>query len=347
MHNLTDEVRRQATDLVATIDRADALSFRLEKSGGNNKVYVLDIDGSPKYVMKQYFRHASDPRDRFNAEWTLLNYAIRIGVTCVPRPIASDAQNGIAIYEYIQGRKIRAGELREDHVIQALDFFEALNKNPGNAIPPYAVYNDDPCLSIRDHLATVNHRISRLMTIGTESAIDREVSRFVRDDLHTLWEKIRLDVLGLERDGAFGPHPALTRDELCISPSDFGMHNAIETRAGRLIFIDFEYAGLDDPVKMISDFFCQPEVPIPHEYLPMFSRRVLGHLDHPDFHEARLQALLPVHTMKWCCIMLNEFLPAGRERRKFANNDIDIEHAQRSQLAKAKKMYERICRMRQ
>ena len=33
-------------------------------------------------------------------------------------------------------------------------------------------------------------------------------------------------------------------------------------RTGELCFLDFEYAGWDDPAKMVADFFCQPAVPV-------------------------------------------------------------------------------------
>ena len=93
---------------------------------------------------------------------------------------------------------------------------------------------------------------------------------------------------------------------------------------------------------MICDFFCQPEVPIPRPYLPMFSSRVLERLDNPEAHYQRMKVLLPVHTLKWCCIILNEFLPVGRARRIFANKDMDIDAIKRNQLIKAKNMFEKV-----
>jgi len=52
---------------------------------------------------------------------------------------------------------------------------------------------------------------------------------------------------------------ALPADETCLSPSDFGFHNALVDPSGALSFLDFEYAGRDDPAKPVSDFFCQPK----------------------------------------------------------------------------------------
>ena len=53
----------------------------------------------------------------------------------------------------------------------------------------------------------------------------------------------------------------LLPEHRCISPSDFGFHNAIKTLDG-VKFIDFEFAGWDDPCKALIDFMLQPKVPI-------------------------------------------------------------------------------------
>ena len=60
----------------------------------------------------------------------------------------------------------------------------------------------------------------------------------------------------------------------CVSPSDFGFHNALREPSGRLRFIDFEYAGWDDPAKLVCDFFCQPAVPAPAGAFDRFAAAV-------------------------------------------------------------------------
>ena len=177
------------------------------------------------------------------------------------------------------------------------------------------------------------------MQIEKESEIDLSAYHFIRNELVPLWESVRTDTMNQNKTGMVRIDEPLPETDICISPSDFGFHNAIQTDAGTIFFIDFEYAGRDDPVKMICDFFCQPEVPIPHSYLPMFSTRVLERLDNPESHYHRLRTLLPVHTIKWCCIILNEFLPVGRARRMFANQDIDIDEIKQKQLKKAKNLF--------
>jgi hypothetical protein len=50
-----------------------------------------------------------------------------------------------------------------------------------------------------------------------------------------------------------------------ISPSDFGLHNAIIDGKGTVHFIDFEYAGWDDLLKTEVDFSEQPCYPSPED----------------------------------------------------------------------------------
>jgi hypothetical protein len=54
---------------------------------------------------------------------------------------------------------------------------------------------------------------------------------------------------------------------------------------------------------------------------------------------ARFEAIYPMYGLKWCLILLNEFLPAHLARRKFAGlTDREIEARQSEQLNKAQNM---------
>jgi hypothetical protein len=60
-----------------------------------------------------------------------------------------------------------------------------------------------------------------------------------------------------------------------------------------------------------------------------------------EFPEAagRVPVFFPLFGLKWCLILLNEFLPAQLLRRKFAGmNERDIEARQSEQLSKARSM---------
>ena len=44
---------------------------------------------------------------------------------------------------------------------------------------------------------------------------------------------------------------------LILSPSDFGYNNIL-LNSNKLMFLDFEYSGLDDPLKLCFDFIANP-----------------------------------------------------------------------------------------
>ena len=111
------------------------------------------------------------------------------------------------------------------------------------------------------------------------------------------------------------PDQALEPAERVLSPSDFGAHNAIRRPDGSLAFVDFEYFGWDDPVKLTADFLLHPAMRLTREQKERFAARVMGLFAESDA-PARLPALLPLFAVRWICIVLNVFLPehAGARR---------------------------------
>ena len=47
-----------------------------------------------------------------------------------------------------------------------------------------------------------------------------------------------------------------------LVPSDFGFHNSLRRPDGSLAFVDFEYFGWDDPVKLTADILLHPGRPL-------------------------------------------------------------------------------------
>jgi len=136
------------------------------------------------------------------------------------------------------------------------------------------------------------------------------------------------------------PDLRLTQAERIISPSDFGFHNSI-IHGKQLCFIDFEYAGWDDPAKMVCDFFCQPEIPVSLDYYTYFVNRLSLMLYGEEKSTAlaqRVKLFFPLYRLKWCCIMLNDFTKGAGQRKRFASSGQD---RRQGQLDKAISYYKR------
>jgi len=302
--------------------------------GANNRVYRVDC-GQASLLLKAYFRHPDDPRDRLAAEYAFCRFAWDCGLRCVPRCVACDRRYDLGLYEFIEGRMLSAAEIGPGHVGQAADFYRELNRHKSDPAARTLPPGSEACFSLGEHLACVQRRIERLVRLEDATPLGREAAEFMHGGLAPAWEKVRRQVeaqaagLGLSPD-----QPLATRDE-CLSPSDFGFHNAILAADGRLRFIDFEYAGWDDPAKTVCDFFCQPAVPVAECRAEEFARAVVSDLSDPPWHLRRIGLLLPVYRVKWCAIMLNDFLPADSRRRSFARDARGAEARQRAQLEKA------------
>src|SRR5262245_12962861 len=78
--------------------------------GGNNRVFRARV-GSASFLVKSYFRHPADSRDRLGTEYGFVRFAWDHGIRQVPRPYAMDAESGLGLYEFVEGRKLAAGEV--------------------------------------------------------------------------------------------------------------------------------------------------------------------------------------------------------------------------------------------
>lgn len=300
--------------------------------GANNRVFRLDA-AAGTFLLKSYFRHPDDPRDRLGTEFAFSQFAWEHGVRCIPQPLACDLSAGLGLFEFVPGRSLRGTTIDDAAVDQAIDFYRTLNRakdRPGAAALPRA---SESCFSLDDHFATVGRRVERLKAVAVGDAVDQAATGFIESELAPAWGQIHA---AARAAAGLRPDRPLEPADRCLSPSDFGFHNALLATDGRLRFIDFEYAGWDDPSKLICDFFCQPAVPAPAQAFDRFAAAVAAELPDPPSHLARATLLLPVYRVKWVCIMLNEFLPVGGSRRAFSGTVAERDARKTNQLAKAR-----------
>lgn len=321
----------------ALLERAGLPGARLHRlpGGANNRSFRVEA-GSRRAFLKAYFQHPADPRDRLDAEYRFCRLLWECGVRCVPQPLACDPGEGLGLYEFVEGRHLAPGEVDADAVEQALAFYAAVNRHRGLPDAARLAFASEAPFSIAGHLQRVGRRIAALERIDPAGPVGADALRFAREELRLAWDA----VAAAARNAGVPMDEQLPLGDRCLSPSDFGFHNALLADDGRLRFIDFEYAGWDDPAKLICDFFCQPAVPVPMEHFARFAESVAAPLWHPERCLQRTRLLLPVYRLKWCCILLNDFLPVGDERRRFAGAADAGRRA--AQLAKAREMLARV-----
>lgn len=327
-------------EIVSELSKKSSLTseFNIKaiEGGRNNRVFYIAYQDETKALLKAYFQHPMDTRDRLKAEYSFMNFAWD-KVKCVPKPIAADFQNKLGLYEFIDGCRLSQTDINENRIKEALDFFIEVNKYKDTEEAKNLPIASEARFSIKEHIDTVNRRIEKLKKVSNDSEVNHKAMLFIENELLPEWNKA-IEHLNKSIDKFnINPNEKISKYETCISPSDFGYHNAILNNDNKLIFIDFEYAGWDDPAKMVCDFFCQYEIPVPVKYFDYFVETVASRLENPEKLKQRVITLLPLYKIKWCCILLNEFLDTESNRRAFAYGEIDLNRLKTNQLEKVRK----------
>jgi len=322
------------SELLGKAGRSGTFSLTLLDGGANNRVFRLDNAGE-SLLLKSYFHHPDDPRDRLGAEFMFLSYAWDNGIRTIPQPLACDQKNNLGLYEYIEGHSFEPGEVSDIEVNTAIVFFQQLNQSRDTLAAKQLGEASESCFNFQDHMQSIGARIDRLLTISSDEPINKEALVFVKSTLLPAFHRHHEDARQTAHNNGLSLTLDLARNDRCLSPSDFGFHNAIRQSDGTIKFIDFEYAGWDDPAKVACDFFSQPACPVPIKFRESFIGAIGKGVADKEQHQQRITILEPFYRIKWCAIMLNEFLPVDNERRQFSINQKKWRHRKKDQLAKA------------
>ena len=304
--------------------------------GRNSRVYQVTCQGSERYIAKVYPAAGPGQRDRLETEFGCLSFLWENGLRCIPKPIAADREAGKAIYEYIEGLNLVSSEISASDAGQAVAFLlrlKDLRSAEGTAdIGPAA----EACFSVQEILDNINQRLDRLLSLDEPGPQYRDLGRFLETQLQPALADVRHRA---ERELGTSISLEISREERTLSPSDFGFHNALRRPNGELVFLDFEYFGWDDPAKMIADFLLHPAMEIGSSLRATFLTGVLdGFEDYPALDD-RVRLVFPLFALKWCLILLNEFVPERLARRSFDGGEqADPSMIQVQQLDKARVM---------
>jgi thiamine kinase-like enzyme len=276
--------------------------------GRNSRVWLIESGGT-RWILKEYFRHPQDPRNRLHSESAFISFLNRFHLP-VPQVVSVDHRNSLGLYTWLEG--VPVTQITEEHIAQCSTFIEKINEvhmnNGAKDLPPAS----EACIKNQLHWEYVQQRMQQLKKIEPVSALHQEVLDWINMALQPKLEKVLSQMNDTEEE----TEELFNHFEPILSPSDFGFHNILEYQ-GQLHFFDFEYAGWDDPAKLCADFACQPEYPVSEEHAKLFCQRLGEGLEQPDLPH-RFNLLIPLYRIKWCCIMLNEFRKQDRERREHA-----------------------------
>lgn len=328
---------RRVSSLLAEAGRPPVNAWTALAGGANNRVWRGDSDAGP-VLLKAYFYNPSDPRDRLKAERAFYTHAINQGISSIPQPLGWDLDYRLGLFEFIDGGKLTPDRISLSTVRAAATFVCRMNEPSPDPRDPSMPNASEACFSMQEHLETIERRVRRLLDFEPLDPIDHEAAVWIRDHLSPAWNEVRTKI-----DLRPSRSASLETEYRWFSPSDFGFHNALHTGnwERELVFFDFEYAGWDDPAKLICDFFCQPAIPVPLTFWSDFIHQLATCARWDPSCSDRAAALLPCYQIKWCCIILNEFLKTEAARRSFAAGNKAGDRREQ-QLTKAQSAFDQL-----
>lgn len=319
----------------------------LERIGGgrNSQVYRVDTEAGRKFALKVYFRHAADSRDRLATEYGSFAYLWGNGFREIPEPMAADPARGWAVYQYLEAERLAPGQAGAAEVLAAADFLirlRALSHKPDSRRLGMA---SEAHFALAQVGAHVDARFQKLRLVQHDGPAYRQLREFLEKEFAPLYGRVVAASRDhLQASGA-SPDEELPWELRTLSPSDFGFHNALRQPGGGVFFLDFEYFGWDDPAKMVSDFLLHPAMNLSATLKKAFASRLFDGFSNFPGLLARVESLYPIFGLKWCLIILNEFLPEALMRRQFAGvAPAQQEGLQLQQLAKARLMLDQVRR---
>lgn len=324
-----DTALAQAADVARTLVGA-AVEVNLIQSAGRNSRIWRVRNGERTFALKQYPPRSDDPRDRLSTEIGALRLMERNRIEVVPRVLGVDAKRGYALLSWIEGRDVAAvGDGDIDAAVQFLAAIHGLRGTDWAANQPLA---SEACLCGSEIERQIEARLARLANLSQEPELLEFIEYSIRPATAAASHaaRARIATAGLD----FGRE--LPQEWRSLVPSDFGFHNSMRRSDGSLAFVDFEYFGWDDPVKLTADVLLHPGralLPRPLRRFRQAAMRLYG--GDRGFSE-RLGAYLPLFGLRWVLILLNEFIPERWQRRVLAGEAGSWSEAKTRQLSRAR-----------
>jgi hypothetical protein len=272
--------------------------------GINNQVFSCSVGAksSKRFVIKGYA--ARGLTDRMLAEIQFLRYAQKVAPSYVPKLLAEDEQYRCVVLEYLDGQPYPVSQSpSEQDVMHAGRFFRLLNADQLLAKKYIKQSAVEGFLRVTEHLENVFVRLNQLNIEHLPIEFKAQANVLVQN-IFQEFEVLADQTKALIDKGQI--QDAINSEDCCVSPSDFGFHNAFRSPIG-VKFFDFEFAGWDDPAKAALDFMLQPRVPAKPSLAGLFFQSMIPFSGEQLW--SRSAILGPILRLKWLCIMLSVLRP--------------------------------------
>ena len=291
--------------------------------GCNSSTFCI-IDRNDKFLLK-FYRNEKFNRIRLKRELIFLEFLNSFSFKNTPNLITYNEEYNWILMSWINGAKIK--NVNKKIVEKLLFFLSDIQKFKNKKLSNKFINAAEACFSLQDHFLLIKKRMQKIEKIfDSEESLSCKQNNAMLNLYRKIDEKYLLSLNMAKDKFSHDSYKAIIKlDYRIISPSDIGFHNCLLLN-NELYFIDFEYAGWDDPLKLICDLVLQPDYSIPKVYLGLI-RNLINKLNLVPDWQLRLEIMLEIYTIKWVCIILNPLLTRNLDEDKSIDPEFYIDKA--------------------
>ncbi len=306
----------------------DDIRILSKSGGGNSLVYCIEANGK-KWALKTYPPALPQQRNRLASELLVYQFLNSNNIDSVPSLHTFDKGERWLIIDWVDG-DIPSTYSADDiaHAIRFLDDVYRLNSK-ATELPEAA----EACLSLQILLAQINRRLENLKLIAQNEPL---LDAFLKNDFSPFFEFYQQQVKLEYANYQLNINEVLAPRKRSLIPADFGFHNSLRDKSGKLYFFDFDYFGWDDPVKLLADIIWHPKMHLSESQQLQFTKGLMD-IYQDDTFELRFHLTKPLFGLRWVLILLNEFIPTFWQNRQHAGTfNEDLAVVKQKQLSRAK-----------
>lgn len=312
------------------------LNFELEKfeeihKGLSNKLFTLISDQGEKLLLKIYY---SKNDQNLHREFHALTFLNKRGLPHIPKAYFKNDELNYAIYSYEQGEGKNILDVTREDIDQIVTFLTSVHNINDPILYEEFSGTIMKRLSFNDYIHNITLRVDSFSQYATSDDVNPKIKALAsKTDFPKLIAGLILKTTKhLSQDEL--NHP-LDLHLLRLSPADFGPHNMIWREDGLITFLDFEYCGLDDPIRVVSEFIVHDQSyaisdSLKHYFLDQYKEKV----NIPEIMFERINILIKLFYIEWISFFLNSITPKGFEQIQFSVSNFDIDEHIDKQIAK-------------
>ena len=260
------------------------------KKGRNNKVSYLKINNS-EFLIKKYKEEHLTKYTRDNTEYRFISYLKKKKIKNIPKIVQYNSKQKKILFKFINGKKIKS--VSKNNLDSSIRFIKKINSKTTLKSFKFQ-YASDACKNYGDHFLCFENRYKNILKLNIKKK-NQKVSNLlnqINSEYKFLLKKYNV------KDGLYEKIPV---KNLILSPSDFGFHNSL-LKNNKLFFFDFEYAGWDDPIKLMCDFILNPDYKISCENEIFFIKNFKKNFPKIDLNIYFI--FKKIHFLKWICVIM-------------------------------------------